>query len=52
MVYDAVITPSMKSKWDKNEEDSCTLCVNNRGTIQHIYRRVALSNYSKEGRHG
>ena len=43
VVYGTVITPSMKSKWDKNEDGNCKLCVNNRGTIQHILSGCPVS---------
>ena len=52
VVYGTVITPSVKSKWDENEGGNCKLCVNNRGTIQHISCQVALSHCNKEGTHG
>ena len=43
VVYGTVITPSMKSKWDENEDGNCKLCVNNRGTIQHILSGCPVS---------
>ena len=43
VVYGTVITPSLKSKWDENEEGNCKLCVNNRGTIQHILSGCPVS---------
>jgi hypothetical protein len=42
-VYGTLITPAMKSKWDADEDGNCKLCVNNRGTIQHILSGCPVS---------
>ena len=36
VVYGTVITPSLKSKWDGDEDGNCKLCLVKPGTIQHI----------------
>ncbi len=36
VVFGTAITPSFKSKWDRDEEGNCKLCLVKLGTIQHI----------------
>ena len=35
MVLSTVITPSLESKWDGDEDGNCKLCLVEPGTIQH-----------------
>ena len=43
IVYGTVVTPTMKSKWDLDEDGNCKFCETNRGTIQHILSGCPVS---------